>query len=173
MRIVTKSVLAVMVVLGLVLLAAPAVMADSASPKEVVQKVDEAAKFLAGKGEAGLAQFNDKNGPWVFKDTYVFVFDCTGKQSLVAHVVPAMIGKDLNTLQDPQGRNLGTLLCGAAMEHPGGSWVEYTWPKVVEGGKKFVRKISYIKKVPGTNYEVGAGVYNEKVPMAELNKLIQ
>ncbi len=148
---------------------------ESATPQEVVDNVKAAAAFLAEKGEAGLAEFNDKNGRWVWKDTYVFVFDCTGKsktgggtQCLVGHIAPGMIGKDINTLKDDRGTNLGTLLCGGVAEHPEGGWVEYTWPRLVLGEKKFVRKISYMKRVPGQPLEVGAGVYNEDIKLEDL-----
>lgn len=146
---------------------------DSATPQEVIEKVNAAAELLAKEGEAGLEQFNDKNGPWVFKDTYVFVFDCKGQQSLVAHIMPSLIGKDLNSLKSPDGTNIGTVLCGAVIEQPEGAWGEYMWPKVSKGEKKFMRKISYMKKVPGQPYEVGAGIYNEDVSMEELNNMVK
>ncbi|OQX07817.1 MAG: calcium:proton antiporter, partial [Desulfobacteraceae bacterium IS3] len=46
---------------------------ESATPEEIISKVRAAAEFLSKAGEAGLAQFNEPKGQWVWKDTYVFV----------------------------------------------------------------------------------------------------
>jgi hypothetical protein len=46
-----------------------------AAAQEVVQKVQDAAKILSQSGEAGLAQFDKTESPWVWKDTYVLVAD--------------------------------------------------------------------------------------------------
>jgi hypothetical protein len=54
-----------------------AVGQDHATAQEVVAKVREAASALSKTGD--LAQFNQKQGPWVWKDTYIFVFDCDKK----------------------------------------------------------------------------------------------
>lgn len=145
---------------------------ESATPQEVIQKVKEAAEFLAEKGEAGLEEFKKMDGPWVFKDTYVFVFDCEGEHALVAHIMPQIVGKDLNTLKSPDGTNIGTALCGTVQKNPNGSWVEYTWPRVVKGEKEFSRKLTYMKNVPGQPYEVGAGIYDEDISMEKLENMI-
>ncbi|PYV60787.1 MAG: calcium:proton antiporter, partial [Acidobacteria bacterium] len=43
-----------------------------ATAQEVVEKVRQAANTLSQSGEAGLAQFDKKESPWVWKDTYIF-----------------------------------------------------------------------------------------------------
>jgi cytochrome c len=55
-----------------------------ATPEEVVQKVKQAASYLAKEREAGLATFKQKQSEYVWADTYVFVFDCAQKKN-VAH----------------------------------------------------------------------------------------
>ena len=57
---------------------------EKAAAQEVVEKVQKAAKSLSQSGEAGLAQFDKKESPGVWKDTYVFVFDCA-KGTIAAH----------------------------------------------------------------------------------------
>ena len=52
-----------------------AVGQDKATAQEVVAKVKEAASSLSKTGD--VAQFNQKQGPWVWKDTYIFVFAAT------------------------------------------------------------------------------------------------
>ena len=55
---------------------------DHATPQDVVAKVREAASTLSNGGD--LAQFNQKQGPWVWKDTYIFVHDWD-KKVIAAH----------------------------------------------------------------------------------------
>ena len=58
----------------IVALSSVAVGQDKATAQEVVAKVREAASTLSKTGD--VAQFNQKQGPWVWKDTYIFVLDC-------------------------------------------------------------------------------------------------
>jgi signal transduction histidine kinase len=60
--------------------------------------------------------------------------------------------------------------CDVAKE-PKGGWVEYWWPKV--GEEKASRKITYILSVPGTKYQVGAGVYDDGLSSESLKALIK
>ncbi len=143
---------------------------DKATPEEVIQKVREAAKFLAEKKEAGLDEFNKKDGKWVWKDTYVFVFNCD-EGKIVAHPIkPQLIGKNLIGLKDVKGNLFFVQLCEAA-KNPKGGWVEYWWPK--PGEKTPSRKITFMIKVEGTPYQVGAGVYDDTISVDELNKLLE
>ena len=96
---------------------------DTASPEEVIEMVNKAADYLAEEGQAGLQEFNDKNGPWIFGDTYVFVFDCKGENALVGHIQPHLIGMDLNKLKSPEGTNIGSSWCWAVAENPERAWV--------------------------------------------------
>jgi cytochrome c len=40
---------------------------DRARPQEVVEKVKQAAEALSRSGGPGLAQFNQKDSPWVWR----------------------------------------------------------------------------------------------------------
>ena len=66
--------------LGLVLACVGSARAqeDRATPEEVVQRVQQAAKDIAKSGEAGLATFSSKNATSVWKDSYTFVVVCEG-----------------------------------------------------------------------------------------------
>lgn len=142
---------------------------DKAMPEDIIKKVREAAVFLSQEGEAGLTQFNEKSGRWVFKDTYVFVFDCE-KGTIVAHPFkPRLIGRSLRGLKDVRGNYFFAQLCSAAQK-TGGGWVEYWWPKV--GEKASSRKISLLLQVSGTPYQVGAGIYDDDKQIEELEKLL-
>ncbi len=162
----------IFVVLGVILIALSipnmSVGQEKATPQEVVQKVQQAANTLSQSGEAGLAQFNQKEGPWVWKDTYIFVFDCA-KGMIAAHPMrPDLVGEDAMSLKGTKGKKFFGELCQATT-NPSGVWVEYWWPK--PGEKEGSRKISYALKAGNTPYVVGAGIYDDKATIADLQKL--
>lgn len=158
--------------IGLVLLSGglwqQSVAQDKAAPQELAQKVQEAAAALAKSGESGVAAFNNKPSPWVWKDTYIFVLDC-GKGVMAAHPVkPELIGKPLTSLTDANGKPAFELLC-AATKNANGTWAEYSIPK--PGEKEPSRKISYGHRVEGTTYVVGAGIFDAQAQLSNLEKL--
>jgi signal transduction histidine kinase len=145
---------------------------EKATAQEIVSKVQQAANILAKSatapaGEASLTQFNQKDSPWVWKDTYIFVLDCS-KNTIAAHPIKAdLIGKDTTQMTDTKGNRFFGQLC-AATQKPSGVWVEYWWPK--PGEKEGSRKISYARQAGNTPFVVGAGIYDDKATIAELEK---
>ena len=86
-------------------------------------------------------------------DLYPFVFTFSG--TCVAHGArPALIGKNLIGLKDPDGRFL--IRDMAARVQKGDGWYNYKWPtpttNVIEDKSSFYSKL-------GTKYFVGVGVY--------------
>src|SRR2546426_11766163 len=143
-----------------------AVGQDKASAQEVVAQLREAASKLSKTGD--LAQFNQKQSPWVWKDTYIFAVDCD-KKVIAAHPIKSeLIGQDIMSLKDTKGNTFLGASCEAT-KRPSGVWVEYWWPK--PGEKESFRKVSYIANAPNTSYVVGAGIYNDKTTVAELEKM--
>jgi cytochrome c len=139
-----------------------------ATAREVVEKVRQAANTLSQSGEAGPAQFYQKKSPWIWKDTYIFVFDCS-KVTIAAHPIrPDLIGKDTTRLRGTKGTEFFPKLCQAT-KTPSGVWVEYWWPK--PGEKRGSRKVSYALNAGDTPYIVGAGIYDDKTTIADLEKL--
>jgi len=142
---------------------------DKATPQEVVAKVREAASTLSKTGD--LAQFNQKQGPWVWKDTYIFVHNCDKKVNAAHPFKPEQIGQDLTSIKGTDGKSVypdPEAFCNAARK-PSGVWIEYWWPK--PGEKEGSRKVSYSLSAKGTPYVVSAGVYDDKATIAELSKL--
>lgn len=164
--------------LGLVL-SSPAPAEDAqATPEEAIVKVRAAAAHLAEHGEAGLATFDKADSPFVWKDSYVFVFDCPG-DVIAAHPVAESRGASISGLRGGDGGAFGIALCAAA-EKPGGSWAEYRWrrPAGETGtddlayGGDYVRKVSYMLAVEGTPYQVGAGIFDQTTSLEDLDALL-
>jgi signal transduction histidine kinase len=152
-------------------LCATAVGQDHATAQEVVAKVKEAASTLSKTGD--LAQFNQKQGPWVWKDTYIFIQDCN-KKIMAAHPIkPEMIGQEISSVKDAKtGKSIypdSEAYCKMVQDSPSGTWGEYWWPK--PGEKEPSRKITYHLSAKGTPYIVNAGVYDDKATVKELSKL--
>lgn len=150
---------------------------DGVTPDEVIAKVREAAAYLSKEGAAGLPTFERDGSPFVWKDTYVFVFDCA-KDVIMAHPVAASRGVSISGLEGADGKHYGAALCDAAAK-PGGSWGEYVWPKPVGSTDGTVvysddafRKVTYMFTVEGQPYQVGAGIYNDPMSLAELDALV-
>lgn len=144
---------------------------QTAKPDEIMAKVKEAAAMLAEKGQAGLEEIKDRNGPWVWKDTYVFALNCKDKTVAAHPVQPELIGKNLTDIKDYKGNEFLVYLC-LASKIPNGGWVEYWWPLPGMGLDQASRKISYILQAEATPYQVSAGVYDEKISLWALNQEI-
>ena len=123
--------------------AVPAGAEDAATPAEVAAKVREAAALLAEQGRSGLATIKDRNGPFVFKDSYVFASDC-GSGMLLAHPIPT----ERNGQPIAAGAAYGGVSATdrakaqcAVGTAPGGGWFAYPFPK--PGAAEPSRKVSY------------------------------
>ena len=128
---------------------------EKATREECVSKCKEAAKLIKEIGlEAALEKMNDPNGPFMWKDTYVFCFDETGK--ILAHKSPKIVGFEAKDLKDVNGKLYFREFIDVA-KTKGEGWVSYMYPKT--RGAIAEPKISYILKVPGENVIVGAGIY--------------
>jgi len=140
----------------------------SASPDEVIAQVQAAAKAL--KTEADLAQFNEIEGnPWVWKDTYIFVFSCE-KGIIAAHPIQErLIGADVSKIKDYDGKPFIADLCAMSKRKNGG-WVQYAWPR--PGEIEVSSKFSYMLQAVAKDYQVGAGIYDDNASADALNKMI-
>ena len=146
------------VVFGICL--AATAFADKATKQEIIAKVKEAAKMITNEGQdAAFAEINNKEGKFVWKDTYVFVVDLEG--TLVARAFRQKgIGKNLMNWQDksnPPRQPIKEMVDLAKKKGEG--WVDYMYPKPGGDYDTPSKKISYIYRVPGQNLFVGAGIY--------------
>ncbi len=139
--------------LGLCL--ATAAFGESATKDECVAKTKEAAKLIVDKGlDEAVKTINDKTGPFVWKDTYVFLMDFDGK--MIAHPMNEKL-RGANVLErQSQGKFLFKEFIAVAKDK-GEGWVDYLWQN--PGEEKPRKKISFIYRVPGKDLLVGAGIY--------------
>ncbi len=152
-----KFSIAALAVLTALCLAATA-LAESATKDECVAKCKEAAKMVTDKGlDAAIAAINKKDGPFVWKDSYVFLMDLDGK--MLAHPKsPALVGT--NVLEKKDMGDPGKFLFKEFVQvakGKGEGWSEYTWAN--PGDPKPRPKITYIYRVPGKDLFVGAGIW--------------
>ena len=134
-----------------------AVAAELATKDECVVKCHEAAALINSKGlEAAIEMIGDPTGPFVWKDSYVFLMNLDGK--MLAHPIQPELTKHEHVLlvTDPMDKALFVHFVNLARK-VGQGWVEYMWPK--PGKNTPSKKITYIYKVPNQDLFVGAGVY--------------
>jgi signal transduction histidine kinase len=153
--------------------AAPPAPEEAATAQEVVTQVWAATKFLQDKGASGFAALNSRDGVWVWKDSYVFAFDCR-MDKMVAHPMrPDLVGRSILQITDNNGKFIFKDLCKAAAQ-PRGGWVDYVWTR--PGAGRASRKLSYAVTADiafSTGIQVAAGVYDDKLSLPELNQLTE
>ena len=134
--------------------------ADKATKEEIIAKVKEAATMITNKGQdAAFKEINNKEGKFVWKDTYVFVIDFEGTILARAFRQQA-IGRNWMNWQDrsnPPKQPIKEMVDLAKKKGEG--WVDYMYPKPGGDYDTPSKKISYIYRVPGKNFFVGAGIY--------------
>ncbi|WP_291993257.1 cache domain-containing protein [Candidatus Accumulibacter sp. ACC003] len=153
--------------------AALAAEAGAAAADEAISKVRAAAQFLHQKGSSGYAEFNNKDGRWVWKDSYVFVYDCRQDRMMAHPMRPDLVGKPIMQITDNTGKYIFRELCKAGAE-PHGGWVEYMWSK--PGAGALSRKLSYSLAADiafASGIQVSAGIYDEKLTVQELDKVLE
>lgn len=153
---------AIMLVVFMGIVLASSALAESATRDECVTKCKEAAKLIIDKGqEAALPELNNKDGKFVWKDSYVFVLDFSGKH-LTHPLRPELVGKNvIETKID--GKFVVKEMIEVA-KTKGEGWVEYMYPKPAELKKPekeriLSKKVTYIYRVPDKDIFVGAGVW--------------
>ena len=150
--------------------AAPAMAQEEATPQEVYDMVAKAAYLMSELGEEGIPAFNDPKGEFAWKDTYVIVTDCT-QQRVVGHPSPQVRQLDASVIKCKKtGEPILTISCNRAQEadvQTNGYWSEYWWNK--PGTEEVARKVSFTLPIAGTPWVVSAGIWNEDIPLDELN----
>lgn len=144
------------VLITVLALVCPVSAAENDTEVKVRALVESAIEMFKSKGtEAALKAINDRNGPFVKGDLYVFAL--TMDNTLVGqpheHTLRNM---NLNNIKDNNGLLLFQKF-SEVVSGKGEGWVEYLWAK--PGAKVASRKTSFVKKVPNEGLYVGAGYY--------------
>ncbi len=88
-------------------------------------------------------------------NTYFWIND-TQPKMIMHPIKPALDGKDLSGVKDPDGLHLFVEFVKAT-KSKGSGFVTYQWPK--PGKDNPQPKLSYVKKHPGWNWIIGSGIY--------------
>lgn len=135
-----------------------AMAGESATKDECMKQCKLAAEYVNKVGiEKALEVLNDPKGKFVWKDSYVFAIDAEKRINIAHPVKPALNNQDwVMTVKDVNGKMFFAEFVKVA-QSPGEGWVLYMWPK--PGEKKPSPKATFIYRVQGTPYAMGAGAY--------------
>ena len=128
----------------------------AATAEEAKALVERAVVHIKEVGEEqAFKDFMKPDGGFIAGELYVFCYD--ENVTLVAlGSNPAMVGKNLRDLKDPDGKLASAEIVKMGMEH-GAGWVDYKWPNPVS--KRIETKSTYVVKVNdkvcGTGYYKG------------------
>lgn len=118
---------------------------------------DAVAHVKKTDSQQAFDDFTNNKTKWVNKDLYVFVID-TDAGNLTAHGAnPKLIGRNLVELKDQNGKLFFREFIDVAKSAKGEGWVDYDWSNPTT--KKVEPKSTLIRRVPGTPYAVGVGIY--------------
>ena len=126
--------------------------------------VNDAVAQIEKNGEKSFQLFHDPTGPFIAKDTYIFVYDMNGT-NLVLPAFPNLEKRNLSEFKDTQGKLVIREMLDL-VQKSGSGWVNYMWPK--PGESLSTEKTSYVSKAKlGDKFVlVGAGVYLADAPKA-------
>ena len=149
--------LIVLTISTFVLFSSPAFAGDKATTEECVVKTHEAAAMINARGLAeSIKLIGDPKGPFVWKDSYVFLMDLNGK--MLAHPMQPELTRNEHVLLETDATDKAIFVHFVNIaRNPGQGWVDYMWPK--PGKKSPSKKVTYIYRVPSKDLLVGAGVY--------------
>ena len=139
---------------AMVLAITPSAGAEFGTRQEAVAMVKRVQEKFAKDGpEATFAAVNAREPEFHDRDLYPFIYRLDGVN--VAHGArPALVGKNLINLKDPDGVRLVYIMAETAKKN-GSGWINYKWPNPITDAIE--DKTSYFEKMG--DYFVGVGVY--------------
>ena len=135
---------------------------EDATREEIVEMCKKAEVLMLTNKEAGIAEIANKEGQFVWKNTYVFLMDFEG--NMLAHpMIPQLTEKGpLFHVADKypdQPKMIFVEFVDIAKKY-GEGWSWYWWPKA--NCREPVDKFPYIRRVGITDMLVGAGIYKSQ-----------
>ncbi|MDM8550545.1 cache domain-containing protein [Desulfobacterales bacterium HSG2] len=126
------------------------------TPQQVIELVKKAVKLIQEKGpDQAFPILSDPKGEFVHGDLYVFTYNMDG--TIVQHLRPKLVGKNMMNIKDKKGKCLACDFLRIAREK-GEGWSEYWWPR--PGSGELSLKVSYIMRVPNMELFAGVGIYD-------------
>lgn len=129
-----------------------AAQAEHGSPDEAVAMVKKAVAFAKAKGKDQLlAEVPNSKGQFIDRDLYLSIYDFNG--TVLAHGInPKLIGKDLSTVTDPDGKPFIKNIIAQAKANGKGK-EDYKWPHPIT--KEYQSKSAYFEVVDGVIVSCG------------------
>ena len=104
--------------------------------------------------KAAFAAFNDRKGPYVREDLYVFAVTLDDARFVAMGVNPALVGTEVGAMKDAAGKPIIAEMIALAKSKGSGT-VDYVWRNPVTN--KVENKHSRIERLD--NYLIGVGYY--------------
>lgn len=129
---------------------------SASSPQSMIDFVKEAKQYALSVGrDRALEEFSNPNGQFTQGELYIYAYDYQGR--VLAHGgQPALVGKDLMALKDPNG--LAVIEELIRKVELGYGTLMYQWHNPVT--KTVMDKLGYVEPVDDT-YWIGSGVYTD------------
>ena len=120
--------------------------AERGSPDEAMAMVKKAVAFAKAKGkDKFLTEVSNSKGQFIDRDLYLSVYDFNG--IVLAHGTnPKLVGKDVSTLTDPDGKFFIKEIIAQAKANGKGK-EDYKWPHPIT--KEYQAKSAYFEVVDG------------------------
>lgn len=138
----------------------PAFSGESATREECVAMAERALKMIRTQGlDAVIPRINDKNGPFLWKDSYVCLMDTRDARLLAHPYLPkSRIGISLIKARDIHGKEFFREFLNVA-NSKGSGWVDYIHADTNGVARE---KITYVVKSDKDNVIALAGIYTDK-----------
>ncbi len=123
-----KKFLIALAISTLVLFSSQAFAQERATTEECVMKTHEAAAIINSRGvEESIKMISDPKGPFVWKDSYVFLMNMKGK--MLAHPMQPELTRHEHVLlqTDAADKAIFVHFVNIAIDS-GEGWVDYMWP---------------------------------------------
>lgn len=135
------------------LLATTALAEERATPQDAEELVKTGIAYLKKHGQAkAFREFQNKSGPFVYKDLYLAIYDTTGK-CVVHGADPSRVGKGFLDAKDPDGKLFIKERIDVARAS-GHGWQDYKFKNPATG--KVEQKTSYFEQVGDVIFTAGA-----------------
>lgn len=150
-----RTITCILTVFVVMLLTVPA---QAGTRDDCITQCKVAGEFIKKRGiDTAIKEINNKNGRFVWNDGVSYVFLMNMKARMLAHPHKPALLKPTSLIEatDIDGKPFFVDFVKAAKKGKG--WTKYKWP--VPGMEINKPKHTFIYRVPGTDYFVGAGFY--------------